>query len=498
MNTLRPRILVLTLIFFSIYNNTTAINSELILKRKADFIIQISSLISFPNSPDSETYKIGIYGKGSEIKSLLNELKSRDELKINGKEVKFYSFRNTRNIEPVNLIYVSGDSKIRISDLNAKLGKHPYIMLTENFPFGTSMLNFIVNKKSEIFFELQEEVLKFKGASIKPGLLNAKNRIKNLEDWDLIMAAAVSVINNQKHTIKTKSNEIIEHQRVIRSQRITIVVSILAIMLISGLLYVLLKVNNQKKEALKNLYDSINYATYIQKSILPSKSIFKQYFKDYFILYKPKSMISGDFYWFETKHDKILFAVADCTGHGIPGAMLSIMCSQSLTRAAREVKTLSPALILDKVTNYIEEYFSKSHYDINDGMDLALCILDTTNKTLEYAGAKCPLYLFGDDKLKIIKPDRYSIGNSSNTKEYTNHTVKLEEFECLYIFSDGYPDQFGGPSDKKYTYKKFRELLSSHHKLPMEKQKEILSGQMTEWMNGNEQTDDITILGIKL
>ncbi len=484
------------IISFPVFGNN---GKKIIPKRKADFILQISSMISFPNSPKSNTYKIGIYGRGSEIRSLLNEFESRGEnLKINGKKIEVYSFKTTRTIVPVDLLYVSGNSKIRISELNKKLAKHPYIMLTENFPFGTSMLNFTVDKKEDIFFELQEEVIKRKGAKVKSGLLNAKNRITTEKEWKQVLDTAVAVIKNQKQTIEEKSHEILENKKVIRAQRITIIVSILAILIISGLGFVLYKINQHRKEILNNLYDSINYSTHIQKSILPSKSLFKQHFNDFFILYEPKSLVSGDFYWLDSKQDKIFFAVADCTGHGVPGAMLSIMCSQSLTRTLKELDDPQPSTILDKVSYYLEDYFSKSKYDINDGMDLALCMLNLKNKKLEFAGAKCPLYLLQDDELKVIKSDRHSIGGSMEKKNYTNHEIDFKEGDRIYLFSDGYPDQFGGPNDKKFSYKRFREALITIQDKPMIKQKEILSTQITEWMNGYDQTDDISVLGVKL
>lgn len=472
---------------------------ELNVKQKADFVVKMASMISFPSTKKSNIYKLGVYGRGSEIRSLFKELESRGEkLLVNGKHVEIYNFKNSRNIVPVDLLYVSGKSKIRISELNKKLSNHPYLILTENFPYGMSMLNFATNKNSEIFYEIQEQVLKDKGAVINEKLLISSSRVGSMKAWKQKLEAALVVVKKQKQTIDKKSDEIIENKRIIQSQRITIIISILSILIISGLVIVLYRMNRQRKEALKDILDSISYAKNIQNSILPSMTLFEDHFKDFFILHKPKSVVSGDFYWLEVKDGKVLFSIADCTGHGVPGAMLSMMCSQSLTRAVNESGISEPARILDKATSLVEDYFSQSDNNINNGMDLALCSLDLKNQKVEYAGAKNPLYIFQGGELKVIKADRQSIGQSMSYKSFTNNSVDVNPGDSIYLFSDGYADQFGGPKDKKFSYKGFREVLVSIQDKPMTQQKEILSSTLDKWMDGQEQIDDISILGIRI
>jgi len=489
---------VLLISLFAINCYASDDDEALATQRKADFIVDIAAKISYPSLSNAKDYKIGIYGKGKEIKSLYEELESRDgDYSIKGLPVKLYNFKSIRNVEPVDLLYLAGDSKIRISDLNEKLDGHPYIIVTENFPFGTSMLNFAMNKNQDLFFELQSEAIKNKGAKIDNELLSSPLRIKSEKEWEQKLAAAEVVISQQKERIEEQSEEIDEKTKVINYQRIAIIVGVIATLIIVALLLILIRVNQQRKQALKDIIASIKYAKHIQDGVLPTCKHLKEHLPQSFILHKPKDIVSGDFYWLESIGSKLYFAVADCTGHGVPGAMLSVMCINSLNKAVKEMGLSDPGEILDKTTELLEERFSQSEENVTDGMDIALCCLDSNAKQLQFAGANNPLYYISNGELKEIKPDKQPIGKYEYRKPYTTHTIDVNSGTMAYIFSDGYADQFGGPKNKKFTYRKFRETLLAIHENSMDEQHELLDKQIISWKGEKMQIDDICVMGLK-
>lgn len=261
-------------------------------------------------------------------------------------------------------------------------------------------------------------------------------------------------------------------------------------------------INGQKElveEKQREILDSIEYALRIQTAILPSPKIVKHYFHNSFILYKPKDIVAGDFYWMETLDELILFAACDCTGHGVPGAMVSIVCYNALNRAVREFGFTQPSLILDKVTEIVIEYFSKSEKDIYDGMDISLCALNTNNNSIQWAGANNPLWLIQNGELNETKGDRQPIGNYENAKPFTNHNFRLYSGDSIYLFTDGFADQFGGESgQKKLTKKRFKELVLSIQYLSMNDQGVFLDRFISKYRGQIEQIDDILVMGISV
>ena len=261
------------------------------------------------------------------------------------------------------------------------------------------------------------------------------------------------------------------------------------------------QISNQKIEIEsknKDITDSIRSALRIQNTIIPTEKQVKQHLTDSFILFQPKDILSGDFYSLENIEGKVLFSVADCTGHGVPGALLSITCSAALTKAVKELGIHEPAKILDKVAGLLEAQFSKSDKDLRDGMDIALCCLDLKKEKLEYAGANNPLYYVQHNELRVIKADKQPIGKHENRLPFRNHTIEINKGDCIYIFSDGFADQFGGLRDKKFTYGRFKDLLLSIHAKNMEEQKEILDNTIEKWKGDRDQIDDICVFGIKI
>ena len=246
----------------------------------------------------------------------------------------------------------------------------------------------------------------------------------------------------------------------------------------------------------KEILDSINYAKRIQTAILPPKEMVKKYFKQSFVFYQPKDIVAGDFYWIEPTKQGTLFAVGDCTGHGVPGAIVSVICTNALNRAVRENKLIIPATILDRTREIVISEFEKSEEEVRDGMDIALCRLD--GDTLHYSGANNPIWIVRNKEILEIKGDKQPIGNNGVANPFTNHEIELFKGDLIYLFSDGFSDQFGGEKGKKFKYKPFRELILSNVGIPMKEQKSELMRSLRSWMRDYEQVDDICIMAIKV
>jgi ligand-binding sensor domain-containing protein/serine phosphatase RsbU (regulator of sigma subunit) len=255
----------------------------------------------------------------------------------------------------------------------------------------------------------------------------------------------------------------------------------------------------------KSIEDSLNYAQRIQKAMLPTSRVFKSLLPESFILHKPKDIVSGDFYWISENNNRIYFAAVDCTGHGVPGAFMSIIGFELFRKIVNMQHIADPGEILQALNANLEEIFGKdTDMPLRDGMDLAFCVLDKKKNILQFAGAFNPMYIVRADKLIEIKGERFSIGANvdfdekvDSAKVFNSHKIRLQKDDMIYIFSDGYADQFGGPEGKKYKYRRFRHLLLTIHKLPLEKQKQYLDESIEEWRGNFEQIDDILVIGIK-
>lgn len=256
--------------------------------------------------------------------------------------------------------------------------------------------------------------------------------------------------------------------------------------------------HTELEEKNQEILDSINYARRIQSAILPPNKVVKEYLQESFIIYKPKDIVAGDFYWLETKKDKVLFAVCDCTGHGVPGAMVSVVCNNGLNRSVREHKLTDPGKILNKTREIVVKEFEKSEEDVKDGMDIALCSLH--GNTLQYAGANNPLWIIrkGSQEIEEIKADKQPIGKTENPKPYTTHTLSLEQGDTIYVFSDGYADQFGGEKGKKMKTVNFKKLLLSIQQEEMQRQKELIDKAFENWKGNLEQLDDVCVIGVRI
>ncbi|HXB12190.1 MAG TPA: tetratricopeptide repeat protein, partial [Bacteroidia bacterium] len=252
----------------------------------------------------------------------------------------------------------------------------------------------------------------------------------------------------------------------------------------------------------KEMFDSITYAKHLQDAILPQLKEVSKLLPESFVLYLPKDIVAGDFYWIEKLEDSILVAAADCTGHGVPGAMVSVVCSNSLNSAVREFNISEPGRVLDKTRELLLETFKKSASEINDGMDISLAAislkLSADKVSVQWSGANNPLWYVQDNKLVEITADKQPIGKHSRTTPFTTHIINLKKGEMLYLFTDGYADQFGGEKGKKFKYKQLQEKLLALSSRPLTEQKQDLQKIFEAWKGKLEQVDDVLIIGIRV
>ncbi len=278
----------------------------------------------------------------------------------------------------------------------------------------------------------------------------------------------------QKNELIEKQNiEITEQRDVAREQRDRIAV--------------------QKKE----IMDSIIYARRIQKAILPNIEMIKESLQHFFILFKPRDIVSGDFYWESRVDDEIIVIAADCTGHGVPGAFMSMLGVTFLNEIVNSKKITQPGKILDLLRDKVIHSLNQKHDNpLRDGMDISVINYNFGTKQVHFAGANNPLFLIHDGELSEIKADKMPIALYDKMVSFSNKNIELHEGDCLYIFSDGYVDQFGGPKDKKFMKKRFKKLLLDNYQKPMTQQKEILDKAYEEWKGDGEQVDDVLVIGL--
>lgn len=251
------------------------------------------------------------------------------------------------------------------------------------------------------------------------------------------------------------------------------------------------------KEQHKEIVDSINYAKRIQSAILPPIQTIKNAFQEAFVLYKPKDIVAGDFYWLEKVGNTTLIAVADCTGHGVPGALVSVVCNNALNRSVREFKLTDPGKILTKTREIILSEFEKSNEEVKDGMDITLCAI--TGNKIKFSGAYNPLWIIRKNTkiVEEIKVDKQPVGLYHKMQPFNTFETESEKGDVIYIFSDGFSDQFGGEKGKKFKSKNFKTLLCNIVDESMENQKIELDSHFESWRGGLEQIDDVCVIGIK-
>mgnify|MGYP000934660720 CR=1 FL=1 len=251
----------------------------------------------------------------------------------------------------------------------------------------------------------------------------------------------------------------------------------------------------------KELTDSLKYGSFIQKALLPDATLLKRCFKEYFLLYKPCELVSGDFYWVSRKNNLVYFAIADCTGHGVPGAFLSILGLSLLNQLIEKCIDLKASIFLNSLREYIMKALHQTGdiYEQKDGIDMAFCILDYKKHSITYSGAFLPLYIVRNyTQLIEIPADKMPIGIAADEERpFSDHEIALQEGDMIYLFTDGYVDQFGGELGKKFKYIPFRNLLLSVCKFPAEEQQKKIEEAHISWKGDISQLDDISVFGFR-
>lgn len=263
------------------------------------------------------------------------------------------------------------------------------------------------------------------------------------------------------------------------------------------------------EEKNKEILDSISYAKRIQTAILPTEKYFRQQLPQSFVLYLPKDIVAGDFYWMEVVGETVLYAAADCTGHGVPGAMVSVVCNNALNRSVREFRLTNPAKILDKTREIVMQEFEKSEMAMKDGMDISLVAVNVKERKVQWAGANNSLWIIrnGHSEMLEWKGDKQPIGYHSNMHPFQHHELLLEPEDVLYVTTDGFQDQFGANNGKKYKSRRLKEYIQSIQHLPIHDQQEALRLEFENWRTGgntaavethSEQVDDVCVIGVRV
>lgn len=382
--------------------------------------------------------------------------------------------------------------------------------------------NNLLSAEREIY-QLYDTTKKYREAYFHfRNYISIRDTVNNAENERMQMQLEMSTKYEKQQSADSIRNaeklvqEQLKHEQEIKSQRNLTYGGIIGFVLMMMVAFTSFRAYKQKQKASdiiskqkriveekqKEILDSIHYAQRIQQAILPNENEWKNFLPESFVLYIPKDIVAGDFYWLEPlnyiNENAIMFAAADCTGHGVPGALVSVVCSNALSKSVLEEKLDDPAKVLDKTRDIVIEKLSKSNAEVKDGMDISLCYLN--KNTLTWSGANNPLWLIKDNKNEIIEitADKQPIGKYAEIKPFTSHTISLSKGDIIYLFTDGFADQFGGPKGKKFKYKQFSELLVSIKDQPMERQKELIKSRFNEWKGDLEQVDDVCVIGVRI
>ena len=319
----------------------------------------------------------------------------------------------------------------------------------------------------------------------------------------------------KEQELKLMRNQDELQKSVIQRQKLTLAITIGGLAVILAFSVLLVNMVRQKQRANKileeknelishqkqEITDSIRYASRIQKAVLPSPTILKESLKDHFVLFIPRDIVSGDFYWFTKQKNKMVLVAADCTGHGVPGAFMSMLGVSFLYEIVTKEGIMEPAKILNILRDFIKLTLSQTgkQDEQKDGMDISLSTLDLEDMKLEWAGAYNPLILIRNNEVIEYKADKMPVAiHISDHQPFTNHVIDLQPGDTFYMYSDGFPDQFGGGDGRKYMSKRFKQFLLDIHHKPMEEQKEILHQEHLNWRGETDQIDDIVIFGVKV
>lgn len=339
---------------------------------------------------------------------------------------------------------------------------------------------------------------------------NYNDSIKSDENVELLTQMSMQYSFDKEKGLKE-----LEYQQTLKRQRLVRLFILIVLLIVSGFSAQVLRsyqrkkkdnilLEHQKEEIEKQkeeITDSIKYAKRIQNAILPSKELAEEILPEHFILFRPRDIVSGDYYWMHKSGDKLIVAAADCTGHGVPGAFMSMLGVSFLNEIVHKNNLLQPNLILNLLRESVKRTLGQTgkEGEAKDGMDIAMCMVDLETMTLQYAGAYNPLYLFRNGELIETKADKMPIGIYIREKEsFTNNEIAIQKGDTFYIFSDGYHDQFGGKDGGKYKSVPFKNYLASIQDKNMAEQREMLNKNIEEWKGNLDQTDDIIVIGVRI
>jgi serine phosphatase RsbU (regulator of sigma subunit) len=350
--------------------------------------------------------------------------------------------------------------------------------------------------------------------SYRDSIYNDENRQKQMQldlqySFDKKATADSVAYSSKEKVIKADLAKQEAELKVKRNQQYVLYGGIALLIVFGSIMYNRFKITNRQKhiieeqkkiveEKQQSILDSINYAKRIQEAILPSMSSMRQMLRDGFVMYLPKDVVAGDFYWLENVDNKIFVAAADCTGHGVPGALVSVVCSNALTKVVMEEGITETGKLLDRTREVVIEKFSKSGEEVKDGMDISLCAIDFNKLKMQWTGANNPLWIIRDNTLLEFKADKQPVGKFDNKKDFTTNSIDLVKGDLVFLFTDGFADQFGGKDGKKYKYKPFKEFLLRIQKSEMNNQRQLLVEEFQNWRGSNEQVDDVCVIGIRV
>jgi serine phosphatase RsbU (regulator of sigma subunit) len=474
---------------------------------KADFYLNLLESLK-PNFDNTSFY-------------FLNQNKGTYYLALKDYKRAIKHYKRALKIAEINKMI---DSKATILMLLAKAyrisGKYNEADKYANFSYQFSKNNKLIYEKSEALGELiqiQEKLKNYQKAyALQEEFIDVEKQIINTEKLNRVAAIQNRLALTEKENIITKQNnkiakeELINSKNEIQNQKLFILIIVL--ILISGfvlfIFYKTKKLNQTIKSQSKlvqsqnkDIKDSIRYAERIQQAILPPLSEFSKKFPNSFIFHRPKDILSGDFYWIEENEDFLFVAAADCTGHGVPGALISIVNYNLLNKAVLEKNINDPAEILNAVNNWLTESLHQTYNtsSVKDGMDVSLIAINKKTKELKFAGAFNSIYIANKSILREFKGDKFPVGMfvDEKPKPFKTHSINIEQDDMIYLFTDGFPDQFGGQRGKKYKYKNFKNLLIEMNQLSISEQNLKIQREFDEWKGNFDQVDDVLIIGIK-
>ena len=594
------------LLFISFSVSTLVAQQGFTNETRALFILDISRYVEFNDTSQArEEFIITLLDKDSELFFDLEKL-ARTRKQIQGKPIQIKVCTAIDQLEPGQVVFLNRVDGFRIADVIRKISGQNTLLISEGYPFRSSMINFVVID-GKPRFEANEIFMNQEGLYVNELFL--AQAIKTREDWESlyertedelvlekiiteqqyllieqqqdqirdqellisdnrmtleilrdeiesreaeieqktsILQSQEKEILSQKQTIDTQLEEVRQQREIlseqeqnirtkeatisvkeeeireqdekivlqaeaIQKQKIIIWAAVLALLLVFGLVYFIWRNYRNKKKAnillqaqrdqiayqKKHITDSIEYAKMIQTAILPSLELFSHKL-EHFVLFKPRDIVSGDFYWAEELDGKYLIVTADCTGHGVPGAFMSMLGVSLLNEIIISKKICRPDQILNQLREKIIEALKQEPESIlKDGMEMTICLYDRASNKLQFSGANNPLYHISDDQLIQIRGDKMPVAIHDIMEPFTLHELQLKPGDTFYTFSDGFADQFGGAKRKKFLAKNFRNLLLSIQDLSMMEQGNRLDEVFTEYRREYEQVDDVVVIGVK-